>query len=494
MAEEFLRMTGISKSYPGVKALDGVSFDVRKGEVHALIGENGAGKSTLIKILAGAERADSGEVAIEGRTIRHSTPEVMLDSGIAVIYQELMFAPHLSVAENIFLGHLPRLNPIWVSWKAAEKKSLQIAERLGFQLNPRARLRSLTVAQQQMVEIAKALSHDAKLVVLDEPSAVLGDQELERLFVAIKALAAQGICFIYISHRLKEVFEIADRVTVLRDGSVVTTRPVTDVNQEQLVNLMVGRNIEDFFPERVARPGQVALRVSGLRREGVLNDISLEAHTGEILGICGLAGSGRTELLRAMVGADRIDAGTLEVFGKPVAIKSPRHALRLGIGLMPEDRKHQGLFLNRSAAFNITISNLRQTLSWGLISRGIEKRLVSSFVASLRIKVPNPWVRTRNLSGGNQQKCVLAKKLNAHCRVLLVDEPTRGIDVAAKAEIYKLFSDLTTKRRLAIVMVSSELSEVLGCCDRILVMKAGRIVAEFSRQDASEQAIMRFAA
>jgi len=247
MAEEFLRMTGISKSYPGVKALDGVSFDVRKGEVHALIGENGAGKSTLIKILAGAERADSGEVAIEGRTIRHPTPEVMLDSGIAVIYQELMSAPHLSVAENIFLGHLPRLNPIWVSWKAAEKKSLQIAERLGFQLNPRARLRSLTVAQQQMVEIAKALSHDAKLVVLDEPSAVLGDQELERLFVAIKALAAQGICFIYISHRLKEVFEIADRVTVLRDGSVVTTRPVVDVNQEQLVNLMVGRNIEDFF-------------------------------------------------------------------------------------------------------------------------------------------------------------------------------------------------------------------------------------------------------
>jgi ribose transport system ATP-binding protein len=287
MAEEFLRMRGISKSYPGVKALDVVSFDVRKGEVHALIGENGAGKSTLIKILAGAQRADSGEIEIEGRIIRHPTPEVMLESGIAVIYQELISAPHLSVAENIFLGHLPRLNPIWVNWKAAERESLQVAERLGFQLNPRARLRSLTVAQQQMVEIAKALSRNAKLVVLDEPSAVLGDQELERLFVTIKALAAQGICFIYISHRLKEVFEIADRVTVLRDGSVVTTRPVADVNQEQLVNLMVGRNIEDFFPERVARPGRVALRVSGLRREGILNDISPAAQTSTIRSLSG---------------------------------------------------------------------------------------------------------------------------------------------------------------------------------------------------------------
>jgi ribose transport system ATP-binding protein len=493
MAKEFLRMRGISKSYPGVKALDGVSLDVRKGEVHALMGENGAGKSTLVKILAGAQRSDSGELEIEGRTIRHPTPEVMLESGIAVIYQELMSAPHLSVAENIFLGHLPRLNPVWVNWKAAEKESLQITERLGFQLNPRAPLRSLTIAQQQMVEIAKALSRNAKLVVLDEPSAVLGDQELERLFVAIKALAAQGICFIYISHRLKEVFQIADRVTVLRDGLVVTTRPLAEMNEEQLANLMVGRNMKDFFPERVARPGRVALRVSGLLREGVLNDINLEVRTGEILGLCGLAGSGRTELLRALVGADPIDAGTVEFFGKPVAIKSPRHALRLGVGLVPEDRKRQGLFLSRSVAFNITISNLREALARGLVSRRIERRVVSSFVENLRIKAPNPWVRIRNLSGGNQQKCVLAKQLNAHCRVLLVDEPTRGIDVAAKAEIYNLFSGLTTRGQLAIVMVSSELPELLGCCDRILVMKAGRIVAEFCREDASEQAIMRFA-
>jgi ribose transport system ATP-binding protein len=493
MAEEFLRMKGISKSYPGVKALDGVSFDVRAGEVHALIGENGAGKSTLMNILAGAQIADSGTVEIEGRAVRHPTPETMLEHGIAVIYQELMLAPHLSVAENIFLGRLPKVNSLWINWEAAERECLQIARRLGFQLNPRARLGSLTVAQQQMVEITKALSRKAKLVVLDEPSAVLGDQELEKLFAAIKALAVQGISFIYISHRLREVFEIADRVTVLRDGAVVTTRSVAEVNQEQLVNWMVGRNIEDFFPERVAQAGRVALGVSGLCREGILNDVSFKTYTGEILGICGLAGAGRTELLRAIVGADRIDAGTIELFGKPVAIRSPRQALRLGIGLVPEDRKRQGLFLNRSVSFNITISNLRQMLDRGVISHRTEKRLVAGFVESLRINAHGPWVRTRNLSGGNQQKCVLAKKLNARCRVLLVDEPTRGIDVGAKREIYKLFSDLTTEG-ITIVMVSSELPEVLGCCDRILVMKAGRIAAEFSRQDASEQAIMRFAA
>ncbi|HTD15374.1 MAG TPA: sugar ABC transporter ATP-binding protein [Chthoniobacterales bacterium] len=493
MTEEFLRMKGISKSFPGVKALSEVTFEVRKGEVHALVGENGAGKSTLMKILSGAQMADSGEIEIEGVSVRHSTPEMMLERGIAVIYQELTAAPHLSVAENVFLGRLPRTNPVWIDWRAAEKKCSEIAGRLGFQLDPRARLGSLTVAQQQMVEITKALSRQAKLVVLDEPSAVLGDQELEKLFVAIKALAAEGISFIYISHRLKEVFEIANRVTVLRDGAVVTTRTVAEVTQDQLVNWMVGRDIEDFFPERVAQLGDVALRVIGLCRTGVLDNINFEARTGEILGICGLAGAGRTELLRAIVGADRIERGTIELFGKSVSIRSPRQALGLGIGLVPEDRKRQGLFLNRSVAFNITISNLRQTLDRGVISRKVENRVVTDFISSLRIKTPSAWVRARNLSGGNQQKCVLAKKLNARCKVLLVDEPTRGIDVGAKREIYKLFSQLTAER-LAIIMVSSELPEVLGCCDRILVMKAGRIAAEFSRKDASEQAIMRFAA
>jgi ribose transport system ATP-binding protein len=493
MANEFLRMKGISKSYPGVKALKDVSFDVCKGEIHALVGENGAGKSTLMKILAGAQKADTGVIEIGGQVITHPTPEIMLERGIAVIYQELMSAPHLSVAENIFLGRLPKSNPVCVNWRGAQKGALQVAERLGFHLNPKARLSSLTVAQQQMVEIAKALSRNAKLVVLDEPSAVLGDKELEKLFKVMKALSAEGISFIYISHRLKEVFEIGHRVTVLRDGSVVTTRPVAEVNEERLVGWMVGRDIEHFFPDRKHNPGKVALRVKGLMRRSVLHDINLEVREGEILGICGLAGAGRTEVLRAIIGADPIDAGSIEVFGKPVSIRSVRHALRLGIGLVPEDRKNQGLFLIHSVAFNLTISNIRRSLRNGFINQSIEKALVGDYIKGLRIKTPNPLARVRNLSGGNQQKCVLAKQINAQCRVLLVDEPTRGIDVGAKREIYQLFSDLIEKEKLAIVMVSSELPEVLGCCDRILVMRQGRITAEFARQDASEEMIMRFA-
>lgn len=493
MANEFLRMTGISKSYPGVKALKDVSFDVSKGEIHALVGENGAGKSTLMKILAGAERADTGLIEIEGQAIPHPTPEIMLERGIAVIYQELMSAPHLSVAENIFLGRMPKYNPMCVNWRGAQRGALQVAERLGFHLNPKARLSSLTVAQQQMVEIAKALSRNAKLVVLDEPSAVLGDKELEKLFKVMRGLSDEGISFIYISHRLKEVFEIGHRITVLRDGSVVTTHPVAEVNEERLVSWMVGRDIEHFFPDRKHNPGNVALRVNGLTRRGVLYGINLEVREGEILGICGLAGAGRTEVLRAIIGADPIDAGSIEVFGKLVAIRSARQALRLGIGLVPEDRKNQGLFLIHSVAFNVTISNIRRSLRSGFISQSMEKAIVGDYIRGLRIKTPNALARVRNLSGGNQQKCVLAKQMNAQCRVLLVDEPTRGIDVGAKREIYQLFSDLIEKEKLAIVMVSSELPEVLGCCDRILVMRQGRITAEFARKDASEEMIMRFA-
>jgi ribose transport system ATP-binding protein len=330
-------------------------------------------------------------------------------------------------------------------------------------------------------------------VVLDEPSAVLGDKELEKLFKVMKGLSSEGISFIYISHRLKEVFEIGHRVTVLRDGSVVTTQSVAEVNEERLVGWMVGRDIEHFFPDRKHNPGKIALRVKDLARRGVLHGINLEVREGEILGICGLAGAGRTEVLRAIIGADPIDAGWIEVFGKPVSIHSARQALRLGIGLVPEDRKNQGLFLIHSVAFNITIANIGRTLSGGVIRQSRERGLVSDYLKGLRIKTPSALARVRNLSGGNQQKCVLAKQMNAQSRILLIDEPTRGIDVGAKREIYQLFSDLVEKEKLAIVMVSSELPEVLGCCDRILVMRQGTITAEFARKDASEEAIMRFA-
>jgi ribose transport system ATP-binding protein len=494
MGAEILRMTGISKSYPGVKALRDVSFTVEKGEVHVLVGENGAGKSTLMKILAGAQRADAGQIEIDGKTVLHPTPEVMLRHGLAVIYQELMLAPHLSVAENIFLGRFVKHGPFIVDWSATHKEAVRLIERLGFQLDPKARLSSLTVAQRQLVEIAKALSLNAKLVVLDEPSAVLGEKEIENLFEVMKGLSKEGISFIYISHRLKEVFEIANRVTVLRDGAiVVSSQPISEVNEDRLVRWMVGRDIAHYLPARTQVGGKAILKVTGLQRKGVLSDINFEVREGEILGICGLAGSGRTEVLRAIIGADPIDGGLVEYCGKPVSIRSPRQALRLGIGLVPEDRKQQGLFLSQSVAFNVTISNIRNSLRGGFINQRKEKSSVERFVKSLQIKTPTLQARVSNLSGGNQQKCVLAKKLNANCRVLLVDEPTRGIDVGAKREIYQLFFDLLQTAGMAIVIVSSELPEVLRCSDRILVMRQGRIAAEFDRKDASEEAIMRFA-
>ena len=489
----FLSMSGISKGFSGVQALRDVSFSIQRGEIHALVGENGAGKSTLMKILAGALRADRGTIEIEGEALEHPTPESMLGRGVAVIYQELMAAPHLSVAENIFLGRLPRIGGCLVDWRRARQDALQVTQRLGFQLNPREKLSSLTVAQQQMVEIAKALSRDAKLVVLDEPSAVLGEGELQKLFAAMRRLASEGISFIYISHRLKEVFDIAQRVTVMRDGAVVTTRPVAEMDEETLVRSMVGRAIEDLFPRRQATPGRWALRAEGISRRGVLSDISFGVHEGEMVGICGLAGSGRTEVLRAIAGADETDAGKIEFFGAPVKIRSPRHALRLGIGLVPEDRKNQGLFLGHSVGFNITISNLAPTLRGGFIRHEAERQIAQTYVHDLRVKTPSVQTRVRNLSGGNQQKCVLAKMLNAQCRVLLIDEPTRGIDVGAKREIYQLLYDLMQARRLAIVMVSSELPEVLGCCDRILVMKGGQITAQLPRAEANEEILMRHA-
>jgi ribose transport system ATP-binding protein len=494
MASEILRMTGISKSYPGVKALKDVSFSVQKGEIHVLVGENGAGKSTLMKILAGAQRADAGQIAINGKAILHPMPEVMLRHGLAVIYQELMLAPHLNVAENIFLGRFPKYGPFIVDWSATQKEATQLIERLGFHLDPKARLSSLTVAQRQLVEIAKALSLNAKLVVLDEPSAVLGEKEIENLFRVMKGLSQEGISFIYISHRLKEVFQIAHRITVLRDGAVVvSSQPVGEVSEEQLVRWMVGRDIAHYLPIRAQSGSKALLKVTGLQRKGVLHDISFEVREGEILGICGLAGSGRTEVLRAIIGADPVDGGLVEYCGQPVSIRSPRQALRLGIGLVPEDRKQQGLFLSQSVAFNVTISNIRNSLRGGFINQAKEKSSVQRLVKSLQIKTPTLQVRVTNLSGGNQQKCVLAKKLNANCRLLLVDEPTRGIDVGAKREIYQLFFDLLQREGMAIVIVSSELPEVLRCSDRILVMRQGRIAAEFDRKEASEEAIMRFA-
>ncbi|MCQ4628548.1 sugar ABC transporter ATP-binding protein [Shinella sp. CPCC 100929] len=489
-----LEMKGIHKRFPGVYALKDVSFSVRRGSVHGLIGENGAGKSTLMRILSGAHRASEGSVAIDGAEIDNPTPERMLELGVAVIYQELAQTPHLTVAENIFLGRLPKNALGLVNWRKARADARAVLQDLNFNVNPAARIDKLSVAQRQMVEIAKAISRHARIVVLDEPSAVLGDSELVNLFAMIRRLSReQGVSFIYISHRLKELYEICDDVTVLRDGQVISSTPIAGTTTESLIRQMVGREMNDIFPERGTPREEIRLAVSGLNRKGVLKDISFDVRQGEIFGICGLAGSGRTEVLRAVAGADRIDSGEIRVDGKALSVNSPRTALANGIGLLPEDRKTEGLFLDQSVAFNVTISSLGALASGGFLKAGEERAKVAEYIRQMRIKTPSGATRVRTLSGGNQQKCGIARQLSAGTQILLVDEPTRGVDVAAKREIYDLLVRLTKDMGAAVVMVSSELPEVLGLCDRIMVMRQGEVSAIVDGKSASEETLMAHA-
>ncbi|WP_299978871.1 sugar ABC transporter ATP-binding protein [Devosia sp. 66-22] len=485
-----LSMGGISKRYPGVVALDDVALTLRRGEVHGLVSENGAGKSTLIKILAGAIHADSGEIVIAGRAVDHPTPAEMHDYGIAVIYQELMLAPHLTVAENLFLGRLPRGPLGIIDWRAAHRQAGELMDRLGFRVDPAARLDQLSVAQRQMVEIASALSRNARIVVLDEPSAVLGGSELERLFEIIRRLSAQGVSFIYISHRLSEVFAICDNVTVLRDGRRVGSRPIGEVDPESLISMMVGRTLADIYPARRRGIGAPVLSVRGLNRPRVLHGIDLDVRAGEILGICGLAGSGRTELLRALMGADRAAASTYTLRGRERRIATPAAAIRERMCLLPEDRKTQGCFLPQSVAFNMTIARLGKISRGGMLSHATERRIATRLVQRLKVRTPGPDALVHQLSGGNQQKCLIARSLNAECDILLIDEPTRGVDVGAKREIYELLAQLADEEHAAIVMVSSELPEILGLSDRILVMRDGRIAGRFERDEATEEKLM----
>jgi ribose transport system ATP-binding protein len=489
-----LEMRGIHKRFPGVHALRNVSFSVRKGSVHGVIGENGAGKSTLMRVLAGAFPASEGDVLIDGAVVAAPSPERMIQLGIAVIYQELAQAPHLTVAENIQLGRIPRTRLGLVDWKKTVSEARQALDRLGFRVDPSARIDTISVAQRQMVEIAKAIARDARIVVLDEPSAVLGDAELEHLFATIRRLSReQGVSFIYITHRLRELYEICDDVTVMRDGQVVASMPVAGTTTAGLIRQMVGRELQDIFPPRREPGDRIRLEIRNVSRGSMLRDVSLTVRSGEIVGICGLAGSGRTEVLRAIAGADRIDRGEIRIDGAPVAIDGPRKGLAHGIGLLPEDRKTEGVFLDQSVAFNITIAGLAAISGGGFIRKGREQRVVSQLVRSLRIKTPDSAARVRNLSGGNQQKCGLARQLHAGTSILLVDEPTRGVDVAAKREIYDLLIDLAASRGASVLMVSSELPEILGLCHRIVVMRGGAVSAVLEGAGASEETIMSHA-
>ena len=491
--ERILEMRGIDKSFPGVRALRAVDLDVSRGEIHGLVGENGAGKSTLIKILAGAYGRDAGEILIGGEAVDASSPSEMIRRGIAVIYQEPSLAPHLSVAENIFMGRLPTRRLGLVDYRKLAEDTAVVAERLGLDLDPTARVGTLSVARRQMVEIAKALSRDARLIVLDEPSAVLADAELDGLIRVMRRLAEKGVAFIYISHRLNEVFRITDRVTVMKDGRVVATERTDALGPDRLVRLMVGRDLGQIYGDRPDRPAsEVALQVSGLTRTGVFEDIDFQVRAGEILGIAGLAGSGRTEVLRAIHGADPVDAGTIRVFGREVAIRSPREAIARGIGLLTEDRKTDGLLLLQAVGTNVTISRLDEVAPGGVIRAPRERRVVKGFIDRLAIRTPSAATPARNLSGGNQQKVILAKWLNARCRILLIDEPTRGVDVGAKREIYALLRDLAA-RGTAIVMVSSELPEVIGVSDRIVVMREGRVAVTLDARETTEERVMAHA-
>jgi ribose transport system ATP-binding protein len=485
-----LEVKGLTKSFPGVQALESVSLDVREGEVLALLGENGAGKSTLIKILSGAYSKDRGEILYQGKPIEIRTPQHAQQLGISTIYQEFNLAPDLSVVENIFLGQLPMRGPL-VDWDLAKTRAAELLKRLGVDLPLDVPTARLTVAEQQLVEIAKALARKTRLLIMDEPSAVLGDKDLEKLFQVVRSLKEAGISIIYISHRLVEIFEISERVTVLKDGRLVGTCNVADVNMQQLVRMMIGRDLEDVYPKRTAKIGDVIFEAKNINRPGVLHNISFQVRAGEIVGIAGMRGAGRTELARAIFGADP-HQGDITLSGQTLHIHGPKDAINHHVALVTEDRKAEGLFLKLPVTTNITVSGLKNLSKLGIIMQRQESSQVLSLIKRLNIKTPDANFLVGNMSGGNQQKVVLARWLNIGAKVLMLDEPTRGIDVGSKSEIYQIMAQLA-EQGVGLIMISSELPEILGMSDRVLVMHEGRLVKELSRAEASEESIMMYA-
>ncbi|MCA1591933.1 MAG: sugar ABC transporter ATP-binding protein [Acidobacteria bacterium] len=487
-----LEMRHIRKTFPGVVALDDVDFELRRGEVHILLGENGAGKSTLMKILSGAYQKSAGEIILDGAEVEIKNPRHAQTLGISIIYQEFNLIPHLSIGENIFLGREPERLPGLIDQRTIFQTATRALSGLGLNLNPRKLVKELRVAEQQMVEVAKALSLDARILIMDEPTAALTEHEIEELFATIRRLKEQGVSIVYISHRMEELFEIGDRVTVLRDGRTVGTYNVREIGKSELIRLMVNRELTELFPKERAARGAEVLRVEGLSTQGGLKDVSFTLHKGEVLGIAGLLGAGRTELARAIFGLDTITAGTIYVNGAARRIGSPRAAINSGIGFLTEDRKSQGLVLPLSVTENLCLPSVDKFSSWGIVDAGEERQVAGRYVKDLRIKTPSLDQKVVFLSGGNQQKVVLSKWLCCESEVFIFDEPTRGVDVGAKAEIYQLMNRLTATG-VAIIMISSELLEVLGMSDRILVMRGGRITGEFSSEEATQEKILQCA-
>ncbi len=488
----YLCMRDISKSFPGVRALTKVNLEIKCGEVHALLGENGAGKSTLLKILSGAYSKDEGEIIVNGKKIDQMTPQLAEELGISVIYQEFNNLPYLSVAENIFLGRQPVKKNGLIDWKKCYEDSRKLLEKVGLEIDPRTPVSRLKIAQQQMVEIAKALSQNAKVIVMDEPTAPLTQIEIDNLFQVVRELKENNVAVIYVSHRLVEIKEICDRITFLRDGCYVGSAEVRDVNMNDMIRMMVGRELNDMYPQSHAVPGLPVLKVESLSTADKLDNINLVLHKGEILGLAGLVGAGRTELARAIFGADPICSGKIKMEGEDIDIKSTRDAISQKIGLVPEDRKKQGLVLIMNLIRNTTLASLNKFSRFGKLNLRAEKHKAEDYVKRLKIVTPDAWAIVNNLSGGNQQKVVLSKWLCADCKVLIIDEPTRGIDVGAKVEIYELMNELVEKG-MGILMISSEMQELIGVCDRILVMYEGKISGELKRPEFSEEKIMAYA-
>jgi inositol transport system ATP-binding protein len=498
MNEPLLRMTGIGKRFPGVHALDQVDFEVAPGEIHALLGENGAGKSTLLKILSGAQQPDTGEIRFAGETVSLLTPHAAQRLGIVTIYQEFTLAPNMTIAENVWIGREPGAHG-FVNWRRMAAETRALTGRLGLALRPTALVRDLSVAEQQMVEIARALSMKSRLIVMDEPTSALSAAEVEKLFRIMRDLKAQGLSIIFVTHRLEEVMQICDRYTVLRDGRLVGGGAVAETTIDRIIRLMVGREINALFAHREqAGIGKAILEVKGLSRRGnardphaaVLKDVSLEVRAGEILGIAGLVGAGRTEMARAVFGADPFDDGRVIVDGREIQLRSPRDAIGHGIGLVPEDRKLQALFLQLAIRVNLSMASLDRVSKWSIfVDEARENALVEEYRRALNIRMAGPEQLVANLSGGNQQKVVLARWLALRPRVLIVDEPTRGIDIGAKVEVHNLLFEMA-RSGIAVIAISSELPEILAISDRIVTMREGSVTGNLPREKASEESLM----
>jgi len=487
--EYILKMDSISKRYPGVLALNEVNFSVKKGEIHALVGENGAGKSTLMKILAGAIPCDQGVISFNGDQVDIKTPLHAQELGISIIYQEFNLVPHLSATENIFLGH-PLLNKYgFLDWPQMTKRSREILDRLGVEIDPKMPVSQLGVARQQLIEIGKALSIDARLIIMDEPTAALSTEEIARFFDVIRQLKSQDVSIIFITHHMKEIFEIADRTSVLRDGAIVGVRNIESLTESELVQMLIGETLELTADRTTRSTDEIVLSVQNLNRKGILNDISFTLRKGEILGIAGLMGSGRTELVRAVFGADPVDRGEISVKGRRVKIRSPRDAIKAKIGLAPEDRKSQGLVLILPIIKNVTLSFIKELMGWLGIRFKKERRVAAELTERLDIRTPSLMQQVLNLSGGNQQKVVLSKWLGSGIDIFLLDEPTRGIDVGGKEMIFEMIHRLVDEGA-SVILISSELEEVIRMSDRVIVMQMGRINGEFTKNEFDLEKIL----